>query len=569
MKRLTFTSLVFTLVIGAASLFGADIFISPAGGGNRSGSSWSNAIEGHGNYVNAAISAAKAAGATEINIYYAGGDYTITQQVSVSSLTIPLKLSGGYLAVTDGSLERGETKTVLTRHSSYRMRLFYGNNIKSLSFDGLTFKGGYLVAANASGAGLYFTTCPNVVMTNCTVTTCKTLPSNSNQNIFGGGVYSISSTIKFFDCDFTSNVCGEGGTNVKTRGAALFAQNCTILIDNCDFVDNKMRSAYNNGAWGGAIFSNGGSIKITNSRFVRNKCGNESMLAAGGALALRGMKSAILTDNYFENCYANLGAGPKYEGYSGGYLYLDDLNTSDSLMTTIVERCIFNTTDSVSILSSKCPKSKGTIVLNGGHLFVTNSLFCNLKKDTQRTATNTIYVCRTTVFKDAGDLNSGGVTPTSISEAHLVNVTIADGLGVGAGTYGSGSQLYVKNSIIYGNSVASLSAPTEVEYSCLQEEHAGVGNFVEDPLWTGNPYYHLKSRNANSYITDGYFAGSFNNEKQSGFTQSPCVDAGAPNSPNHYLEPQARGHRINLGAYGGTPWATKTFYQLGSILRLK
>ncbi|GAH84931.1 unnamed protein product, partial [marine sediment metagenome] len=38
---------------------------------------------------------------------------------------------------------------------------------------------------------------------------------------------------------------------------------------------------------------------------------------------------------------------------------------------------------------------------------------------------------------------------------------------------------------------------------------------------------------------------------------SPCLDAGNPYS-DYSMEPLPNGERINLGAYGGTPWATKT-----------
>ncbi|MBN2132554.1 MAG: hypothetical protein JW741_23840 [Sedimentisphaerales bacterium] len=38
---------------------------------------------------------------------------------------------------------------------------------------------------------------------------------------------------------------------------------------------------------------------------------------------------------------------------------------------------------------------------------------------------------------------------------------------------------------------------------------------------------------------------------------SPCIDAGAPNSPVAD-EPEPNGARINLGAYGGTAEASKS-----------
>jgi hypothetical protein len=40
-------------------------------------------------------------------------------------------------------------------------------------------------------------------------------------------------------------------------------------------------------------------------------------------------------------------------------------------------------------------------------------------------------------------------------------------------------------------------------------------------------------------------------------SESPCIDAGDPNSPVG-LEPEPNGGRINLGAYGGTNQASKS-----------
>jgi hypothetical protein len=80
----------------------------------------------------------------------------------------------------------------------------------------------------------------------------------------------------------------------------------------------------------------------------------------------------------------------------------------------------------------------------------------------------------------------------------------------------------------------------------------GIGNINGDPLfanWAGDDY-HLKSQ-----------AGRWEASSQTWVTDdvtSPCIDAGDPNSLVGD-EPEPNGGRINMGAYGGTAEASKSY----------
>jgi len=110
----------------------------------------------------------------------------------------------------------------------------------------------------------------------------------------------------------------------------------------------------------------------------------------------------------------------------------------------------------------------------------------------------------------------------------------------------------------------------DVTYSDVQGTWPGEGNIETDPCFAGPGYwdpggtphdanddfwvegdYHLKSQ-----------AGRWVPETQS-WTQddvtSRCIDAGDPNSPIS-LEPFPNGGIINMGAYGGTPEASKSYF---------
>ena len=114
-----------------------------------------------------------------------------------------------------------------------------------------------------------------------------------------------------------------------------------------------------------------------------------------------------------------------------------------------------------------------------------------------------------------------------------------------------------------------MSGRTIVLYSNVEGGFFGEGNIDIDPLFADSGYwdpngtpddasddfwiegdYHLKSQagrwdpNSQSWVVDD--------------VTSPCIDAGDPNMPVGD-EPMPNGGRINMGAYSGTPEASKSY----------
>lgn len=93
-----------------------------------------------------------------------------------------------------------------------------------------------------------------------------------------------------------------------------------------------------------------------------------------------------------------------------------------------------------------------------------------------------------------------------------------------------------------------------VSYSCIQGwPQGGIGDISTDPCFAdpNNGDYHLKSQ-----------AGRWDaNERRwtKDNVTSPCIDAGDPGSPIGY-EPFPNGGIINMGAYGGTVKASKSYF---------
>ena len=149
----------------------------------------------------------------------------------------------------------------------------------------------------------------------------------------------------------------------------------------------------------------------------------------------------------------------------------------------------------------------------------------------------------------AGIFCDFGASPT------LRNLTIT-GNQAGIVAYG-GANPSVVNSIIWGNAKVALSAwkanfNWQVYFSCVDQSipNKTAGNIRLDPKFVDSPNadYHLKSQ-WGRYVpwTDTWVTTDREN--------SPCIDAGDP-SDGPRGERVPNGGRINMGAHGGTPYAS-------------
>jgi len=139
----------------------------------------------------------------------------------------------------------------------------------------------------------------------------------------------------------------------------------------------------------------------------------------------------------------------------------------------------------------------------------------------------------------------------------IVNCTLTRN---SAGVYGDGdARANLTNCIVWGN--GSSDEPSQirgdaiVNYCCIQgwTGLGGTGNMSQDPLFVdaNGDDYHLKSEAGRwNPVTDSWVEDN---------VTSPCIDAGDPSSPIG-LEPFPNGGRINMGAYGATRQASKSFF---------
>jgi len=147
------------------------------------------------------------------------------------------------------------------------------------------------------------------------------------------------------------------------------------------------------------------------------------------------------------------------------------------------------------------------------------------------------------------DSADGGAIFLSGASPMLTNLTITDNR-YGISAY-DGSNPDIVNCILWNNADGDLYH-CRARYSCVEQEDAGnqnSGNISTDPLFadSGSGDYHLMSRygryspNDDAWPTDSL--------------TSPCIDAGDPGlDPGREQKPH--GGRVNMGAYGGTPFAS-------------
>lgn len=106
----------------------------------------------------------------------------------------------------------------------------------------------------------------------------------------------------------------------------------------------------------------------------------------------------------------------------------------------------------------------------------------------------------------------------------------------------------ISNCILWDNSGADLFG-CQARHSCIERGGQGEGNIDIDPLFAGPDAgdYHLRSKRGRYWPQHDVWV----LDK----VASPCIDSGDPTA-DYADEPVPNGGRINMGAYGGTAYAS-------------
>jgi len=167
--------------------------------------------------------------------------------------------------------------------------------------------------------------------------------------------------------------------------------------------------------------------------------------------------------------------------------------------------------------------------------------------------------------RGGSDYSNGGA-----SGGHFVNCVIANNL-VGSGLHdGTATNCILWGNILWDNSPSQASGSTVIDYSNVQGGWPGEGNIDADPCFADPGYW--DPNGTPEYPYDDFFVpGDYHLKSQGGRydpniqtwvyddVTSPCIDVGDSMTPIG-AEPFPNGGVVNMGAYGATEEACKSYF---------
>ncbi|MBQ6923394.1 MAG: right-handed parallel beta-helix repeat-containing protein [Kiritimatiellae bacterium] len=517
-------------IANALHVISDHLCVTPTGAGVRDGSDWANAL-------GSIQEAVDIAGTTPATIRLGYGTYVLPAQVSVAA-DADLVFDGGYAGQGDA---RADEASVITRDTSVNMRLFEVAGATA-AFTNLTLTGGYMA------------------------------PGGTH---YGMGVYGRESHLRFDDCAITNNGGSYSsktwcyGVGVSVRGGSLAVNGGTLSRN---YMSCSKNGDWNDFIWGGGLYANGATVNLSGVELDHNYLYCSQLLSGnGGALYLTGGRASVV-DCVFRTNYVQRAATSR-GGTIGGTLY------ATGLSTLAITNCAFTGGFNNSYEGTSTVGKGGFAYFSGASQTVTmkNCVVTDMGwRASQQTydsgaltlAAGTLVLENVLVNGSRGNAIEVTGGTAAITNATIAGATAISGDVMGYGLRQSAGALTLRNSILWDNALggASLAGDTaDIAYTLSQEELAGTGNFSADPLFADDTYRHLFSRGG--YIADGWFGGRWTIERpRPGLRgMSPAIDRGDPHG-NYADEPEPHGRRLNLGAYGGTPYASATIRQPSVIV---
>jgi hypothetical protein len=428
-----------------------------------------------------------------------------------------------------------------------------------------------------------------------TVTAGYSEPTQSQRTREGSGMLIDAGSPQVFNCCFTGN-------HHWARRAGVLADNgSNPVFTDCTFLNNDDRSMNNTG---------NSNAMLTHCRFAGNR--GEAFSSASGNPVLI---DCLFTDNHSWAVFTSGGevalTSCVFErGGSGIQSWGGNLTMTDCTVTGHTGTAVQVISGNLSLLGCTFAGNRGRgigLVHCDGPL---TARYCSFRDNTGwtdgviRGTEIELFDCEFTGNSDfwsgalqsmgdrlvatrclfAGNSGAQSVISSWSVLTRFSNCTFVDNrvpygiLGHWFSMYGNPVEM--TECIIWNGpdpfpQVPGLPTPVTVRYSDVQGGYSGVGNIDVDPcfvapgrwadpndpnivlgpedmnaVWVGGDY-HLKSQSGHWDSTGATWV-------QDEVT-SPCIDAGDPNLPLG-IEPFPNGGWLNLGAYGGSAQASKSYF---------
>ncbi len=337
-----------------------------------------------------------------------------------------------------------------------------------------------------------------------------------------------SKTVRIIGADPATTLLDAGTATPRRRVMVVWHSGPGGLLSNLTFANGSANLSYGVfGLSGGGALIAESILQVENCVFRNNIAANHAL--GGGVMVSGG--APVFADCRFHN---NITSGAY--GCGGGL--------ASSFAATTISRCVF-----------KNNQQGGN---GGGGILVWGNPTRALVRIENCIVSDNYYQSSYT------ERGSGirATRPVSIE-----NCTVADNASQGI-RVGNTHPFTLANSIVWNNGGTNLffdvaEVPAHVvRYNCIGDApvEGQNGNVNADPFFVDTTYYHLRSRMG--HYTGGYFAGGAWAVGVAGY--SPLIAAGDPAS-DFSLEPLPNGGRINMGAYGNTPVASK-FMPCGTLI---
>jgi predicted outer membrane repeat protein len=563
---------------------GKIIYVDDDANGVNDGSSWQNAYK----YLQDALADANSF-EKPVEIRVAQGIYkpdkglnqTAGNRNASFNLIDNVTLSGGYAGVTESepneqNIEKYETilsgdlagddveseNPMISSISRRENSIHIINNNKTAILYGLTITRGN--AHSENGGGIYNDT-GNLTLRNCNI--CN------NTSDSGGGIYNTNGSLNIQDCTI------KGNSTVFT-GGGIFKYQGSVDMTNCIFEENSANYS------GGGLCNLRGSFNLNNCVFNKNFTLDDEY-GSGGAIYNYGSsgppnlnKQKLIDCTFTENSAPFMGGGiynTETELFLSNCKFIRNTTSSGGGLYNYYGNSVLNNCSFIGNLAAR----HGGGIYNGNNCMISlnNCCFCGNQAlqngggicylTINRVYTNTILNNCVLFGNKAGNLG-GGIFCSGRLEP-LVSNTI-----IWLNTALQGNQIallvlgfsYCSPTFKYNNIQGGLSEIyQEYEENIIEWKDSnvdvdplfanpgywdpnGTPDYLNDDFWVDGDY-HLKSQ-----------AGRFDLNTQTWIQDdetSPCIDTGDPNSPIG-LEPFPNGGRINMGAYGGTSEASKSYF---------
>ena len=353
--------------------------------------------------------------------------------------------------------------------------------------------------------------------------------ANGPGNTDGGGMINIGSTNGLVQANPTLFNCTFNGNSASGKGGGVYSSGGSPTFVNCNFRGNHALGSADIPDGGGGMYNLNASPTVEDCIFSRNTTGGR-----GAGMYNSGGSQTIIRCLFEEN--ESFISPSDDTRVGGGVLSLGS--------NTVIRECVF--TENVAA------NGGGVFTGSGTNATLVNSLFF----ENHAVQPHTVYNRQ----GDGGALQNYGADLTVIHCTFAGNTAFKT-TGAGMSSQNGGSST-VNNCIFWGNIASGVTDsaaqigdtnPIHVMHSCVQGGFPGMGNIETDPLFADpeNGNYRLKSQ-------DGRWNPLDENWIYDDVT-SPCIDAGDPMSPIG-LEPFPNGGFVNMGAYGGTVQASKSYF---------